>query len=324
MTRASLGTACVLGLRGHRQEAPPTTAYLMVGENCRFDCGFCPQGRSSRGKKGRLARVIWPPVPTAQAAERIAEAYHRGALRRACLQVVHGPGYREHLKTVLATLSSVCGIPISVSTSLSSPEQAHDLYSSGAASLALPLDAATPDLFAGVKSGGKEEWHRRLALLEELARRYPGQVTTHLIVGLGESEREALELIDRLVTAGVTVGLFAFTPASGTPLAGHPAPALDSYRRVQIGQYLLARGYISPDDLLFAPDQGRLMAIRGAGDLFPALAGGDAFRTTGCPDCNRPYYNESPGQIPYNYPRPLSPAEASEAVRAAGLEGIDE
>ena len=47
----------------------------------------------------------------------------------------------------------------------------------------------------------------------------------------------------------------------------------------------------------------------------------EAFRTSGCPGCNRPYYNERPGQIPYNYPRPPTPAELADAV-AMALDGV--
>ena len=44
------------------------------------------------------------------------------------------------------------------------------------------------------------------------------------------------------------------------------------------------------------------------------LADGDAFRTPGCPDCNRPFYNEHPGGPMYNYPRPLTLAETCQAI----------
>jgi biotin synthase-related radical SAM superfamily protein len=49
-------------------------------------------------------------------------------------------------------------------------------------------------------------------------------------------------------------------------------------------------------------------------DLAETLADGVAFQTSGCPDCNRPFYNERPGGPLYNYPRPLTPAEVSRAV----------
>jgi biotin synthase len=44
------------------------------------------------------------------------------------------------------------------------------------------------------------------------------------------------------------------------------------------------------------------------------LAGGEAFRTSGCPGCNRPFYNERPGGTIYNYARPLSAKEAQQAI----------
>jgi len=41
---------------------------------------------------------------------------------------------------------------------------------------------------------------------------------------------------------------------------------------------------------------------------------GEPFQTCGCPDCNRPFYNERPGGVMYNYPRPLTPVEARRAM----------
>ncbi|QJW48785.1 hypothetical protein HA075_26170 [bacterium BFN5] len=49
------------------------------------------------------------------------------------------------------------------------------------------------------------------------------------------------------------------------------------------------------------------------------LADGAAFETSGCPDCNRPYYNERPGGVMYNYPRPLNQTEAEQALAESQL-----
>jgi biotin synthase-related radical SAM superfamily protein len=59
----------------------------------------------------------------------------------------------------------------------------------------------------------------------------------------------------------------------------------------------------------------------GRPDLARTLADGVAFQTSGCPDCNRPFYNERPGGPLYNYPRPLTPAEASKAITELALVG---
>ena len=42
---------------------------------------------------------------------------------------------------------------------------------------------------------------------------------------------------------------------------------------------------------------------------------GQAFQTSGCPGCNRPYYNERPGRTMFNYPRPLTPEESLQIWR---------
>jgi biotin synthase len=39
--------------------------------------------------------------------------------------------------------------------------------------------------------------------------------------------------------------------------------------------------------------------------------------TTGCKECNRPYYNERPGQIPYNYPYKPTEEEIQKAIEEA-------
>jgi biotin synthase len=39
---------------------------------------------------------------------------------------------------------------------------------------------------------------------------------------------------------------------------------------------------------------------------------GEPFLTSGCPSCNRPYYNEKPSGPIYNYPRGLSLEELEE------------
>jgi biotin synthase-related radical SAM superfamily protein len=53
--------------------------------------------------------------------------------------------------------------------------------------------------------------------------------------------------------------------------------------------------------------------------LAEVLANGHAFYTCGCPDCNRPYYNDHPGRLLYNYHRPLTPAELTAAFQESGL-----
>ncbi len=45
------------------------------------------------------------------------------------------------------------------------------------------------------------------------------------------------------------------------------------------------------------------------------LKDGKAFETSGCSDCNLPYYNERPGGTIYNYARPLAQHEIEKAIQ---------
>lgn len=46
---------------------------------------------------------------------------------------------------------------------------------------------------------------------------------------------------------------------------------------------------------------------------------GKAFETSGCPDCNRPYYNESPRGVIFNYYRLLVAGEIRQAILESGV-----
>lgn len=312
--KLSAGTAAVAGLKTGKLEAPPTTAYIMLGEKCRNNCRFCAQSRESKAKDNLLSRVTWPDFSAAEAVAAVAGCFAEGSLRRACLQVVDsGDSYAATL-VALAKLKAKSGVPVCVSCRLETVEEAKLLIAAGADRVSLALDAATPELFAAAKGG---DWSAKRRLLGECAKALPGRVSTHLIVGLGETEAEMVQIIAALLAEGVSAGLFAFTPVRGTAWGDRPAPPLGQYRRVQVAHYLLKKNF-SQDVIKFAGGRIQEFAVP---DLTAALDGGKAFETSGCPDCNRPYYNERPGGVMYNYPRPLSEQEFHAALADCGLKG---
>ena len=327
MINVSSGTATVLGLSEAFIDAPPTTAYLLVGKRCERDCSFCTQARSSRAPAQTLSRVIWPPYEEKKTFSALKEAYKRGKIQRACLQVTVSPGYLSRAEEIIAQLK---GIPICASVVVSNLDRVAQLLDSGLEIVGLSLDAANEELYRHVKGGS---FHRALDLIEEAAKRFPGRIATHLIVGLGETEEEVVSLIQRLHDWGVIVALFAFTPNPGTALENQPAPPLSSYRRIQIARHLIVEGLGRAEEFVF-PSGSVLTGSRRDKDspegrildfgleehkLSDTLKDGRAFRTSGCPDCNRPYYNERPGGPLYNYPRPLTPTEIQQAMREANL-----
>jgi len=309
----SAGSAGVLGLHRLRQTDAPTTAYLMIGERCACNCRFCAQARHSTARAHYLSRVVWPLYPLETALGAVAQAFERHEIQRCCLQVTAAPGGFRHTVTAVDRLRALSAIPISTSIVVSGLDEMAALLEHGADRVTLALDAACERVYADAKGSG---WSPRLGLLREAAARFPGRIGTHLIVGLGETEREMASALQRLVDWQVGVGLFAFTPVIGTTWQDRPAPPLRAYRRIQAARYLMALGICRVEDLTFSPSGQIVSYGLGSDRLLELLRDGRAFQTAGCTGCNRPYYNERPGGMMYNYPRPLTTAEAAAAASA--------
>jgi biotin synthase len=80
-------------------------------------------------------------------------------------------------------------------------------------------------------------------------------------------------------------------------------PSLESYRRVQLARYLIVKGLARFDSIKFDKD-GKITGFGLANQVLkPAIESAEPFLTSGCKDCNRPFYNEKPSGPIYNYPK---------------------
>jgi biotin synthase len=241
----------------------------------------------------------------------------RGDIVRGCLQVTTFPGYFQHTLGVVQQLRAITSIPICVCIVLSSLDDIRSLLQCGAQRVTLALDAACERVYAQAKG---YQWRSRLDLLRQAAQVFPGRIGTHLIVGLGETEQEMSAILQEMVDRRVTVGLFSFTPVAGTSWGWRSPPGLSSYRRIQAARFLLTTEACRVTGFGF--QLGGQITSYGIGpqQLRSLLADGRAFQTAGCSGCNRPYYNERPGRVMYNYPRPLSAEEREAAISAVVAE----
>jgi biotin synthase-related radical SAM superfamily protein len=323
--RVSTGSAIVLGLLRGKLDAKPTTMYLLTcrKEKCSANCGFCPQARESKGRADMLSRVTWPTFPTRQVVDGIERNARGGAIKRVCIQSLNYPEVFDEVLLLVREIRSRVTVPISVSCQPLNPEKMKSLADAGVNRISIALDAATEKLFDNVKGrniGGPYRWERQRRALNEAVEVFgEGSVSTHLIVGLGETEKEVCQTIQWCVDSGVYPGLFAFTPIPGTALENNPQPSLNHYRRVQLAHYLLTHRETRFENMAF--DSNSCLTNFGISkeQLLEVIDTGEAFLTSGCPGCNRPYYNERPGGPLYNYPRQLRPEEIGEAKRMLGF-----
>lgn len=315
--RVSVGTAIILGLLKGKLDAEPTTAYLMTYKagKCTANCGFCPQARGSKSSTELLSRVSWPSFPTSNVLAAIGDAPKQGKIKRVCIQALNYPSVFVHLEALVKEIKKHAAIPVSVSCQPLNRENIQQLAKAGVNRLGIALDAATEALFNKVKGEGVRgpySWETQFSMLSEAIAVFgKGNVSTHVIVGLGETEKEATQIIQKCVEMGVLPALFAFTPIRGTTLENSSPPSLEAYRRVQFARYLMVEGAMRFEDLCFDKEDRITSFGLKEQTLTSVIEGGLPFLTSGCPDCNRPFYNEKPSGPIYNYPRKPSCDESA-------------
>jgi biotin synthase-related radical SAM superfamily protein len=316
--RVSIGSAIVLGIQEGKLDCAPTTAYLMTyrAGKCLANCGFCPQARRSYGRADMLSRVSWPKYLTEIVFEGIERAFKSAKIRRVCIQALNYPEVFADLLVLVEAIRSTAGVPASISCQPLNRRNLRELAAAGAERIGIPLDAATKEIFDKVKGcsvGGPYSWEKQFELLSEAIEFFgKGKVSTHLITGLGETEREMVGIIQKCVDMTVLPALFAFTPIPGTALQNRPQPLMQGYRRIQFARHLVLHGLARYEDMNF-DEQGRLAGFGVSMRILKRIARtGEPFLTSGCPDCNRPYYNEKPSGPIYNFPREPRESELSE------------
>jgi len=319
--RVSSGSAMVLGLMGGRLDAAPTTIYTLTyyRGKCSANCGFCPQAKTSSSRADMLSRVTWPAFPTERVLLKIAQAAEEKTIQRVCVQALNYPTVFDDVIALAREIRLRSELPLSVSCQPLNRKQMERLKRTGVERVSIALDAATKEIFDKVKGASTQSpytWEKQSRALKEAVEVFGRSfVYTHLMVGLGETEREMTQTIQWCVDSDVYPSLFAFTPIRGTALGNHPQPSIKTYRRVQIASYLLIHGKTRFESMRFDAD-GRLLGFGvSKEELKHVINTGNPFLTSGCPGCNRPYYNEKPSGPLYNYPRPLTPNELNEVER---------
>ena len=294
--RLSYGTAVKMGLHRGKMLAEPTTAYVMLGETCKSNCSFCAQRRDAR-KENYLSRIIWPEYSV----EVLKEI---NGFSRICFQTLD---YDNVVDDLLVILPMIPNIPVSVSIVPIPREDMVKLKNAGVQIISIALDAAKEEIFTKVKGaevGNRFTWKGHWKALRDVISIF-GTANTHLIVGLGESDEDLVKVMLSLKKENITTALFSFTPVQGGA-----QPDVGRYRVIQLARFLIYRGY---KDFLKL-ENGKISKIMVPEREKKSVERGLPFLTSGCPGCNRPFYNERPGGIIYNYPRKMRGNEIKDAL----------
>ncbi len=284
---------------------------LHYEEGCLGRCHFCGLSKSRReGPRGKtFIRVDWPLYLLEEILEK---SKAKDQINRVCISMVTHPKALDDTLYVTRRFKEETDLSISVlvsPTMIRKEDSLTAMKSAGADRVGIAIDAATPELFDQLRGkgvGGPHQWDHYWKVVQ-MATSVFGKfcVGIHLIVGLGETEKEMVKAIQQGQDMGAHTHLFSFFPEKGSPMEKCSPPSPGQYRRIQLARWIINEGLGSASQMKF-DKSGRLIDF--GMDIDPLILIGEPFMTSGCPGrdgkvaCNRPYGNERPSGPIRNFP----------------------
>jgi len=291
---------------------------LTYPEGCRANCAYCGLARHREAERDyadrNFIRVDWPAVPLDTVIDIVARDAAASPFHRMCISMITHPRSDHDTVSVLKRWTEridPSAIPVSI---LSNPttmtrDDVERLHQLGADIFTVALDAATPAIFDRTRGKGVQSphtWAKYWEILMDARDVFgPQKFGAHIIIGMGETEQQALSLVQRLVDLGGHSHMFCFFPEKGSLMDHLPATPRDQWRRVQLGRYLIDYRAVRVEQMSF-DSEGRVTGFGiPQGELDAVIDAGIAFRTSGCPGkfaedisaCDRPYGDSPPSNI---------------------------
>ena len=319
--RISTAAAIALGLKSGRvyRDAHCGCVNLLehYPQGCFANCVYCGLARERPGvpEDNTFIRVAWPLYPTQLVADKIAERERDGKIGRVCVSQVQDHRANDDLIEIVNRVHRAApAVPLSalVSATLLDENWLRRIQATGVDIIGIGLDAATEAVFnqtRGRDVRSPHDWNHHWRIIRAARELYgPMNVNCHIIVGLGESDRDLVNLFARLHAEQIAGYLFSFNPEPGSAMQTNPRQPIRRWRRVQLAKFLIENDRLSPDAIQF-DDDGNMANINSPGQILSeAIEAGFAFMTNGCPDrrgnmtCNRPYGSYRPGEEFRDYP----------------------
>jgi biotin synthase len=318
----STAAALTLGIMSgkmHRCECTRCLNLLLTyPEGCRANCAYCGLARHREAERDyadrNFIRVDWPAVPLDRTIDIVARDGEKTPFHRMCISMITHPRSDEDTVTVLKKWTARIEpktLPVSI---LSNPttmtrEDVKRLHQLGADIFTVALDAATPEIFDRTRGKGVQSphsWRKYWEILMDAREIFgPRKFGAHIIVGMGETEHDVLQLVQKLVDLGGHSHMFCFFPEKGSLMDHLPATPREQWRRVQLARYLIDYRGVRVESMRF-DDAGRVIHYGVPESEMQTVVGeGIAFRTSGCPGkfrddvsaCDRPYGDSPPSNI---------------------------
>jgi len=338
----STAAAITLGLVAGKMHRTACTHCLNLlvtyPEGCRANCAYCGLARHREEARDyadrNFIRVDWPTARYDEVIERVQAGADRGQFQRMCISMITHPDSNADTFVLLEKwVRAVPQVPVSI---LSNPttlekEDLIRMRDLGADIFTVALDAVTPEIFERTRGKGVDSPHKYehyWRAIEWAAEIYgPEKFGAHLIGGMGETEREILEVAQKIRDMGGHNHMFAFFPEKGSLMEDWPPVDRGQWRRVQLARYIIDYAGGNFRDMRF-DEEGRVVEYGvPQAKLESLISSGVPFQTSGCPGkednisaCNRPFGDSSPTDI-LSFPFALKKRDVSKIQQQ--LDGKD-
>ncbi|MBS7643818.1 radical SAM protein [Candidatus Bathyarchaeota archaeon] len=298
---------------------------MQYSDGCKANCAYCGQAREIPGGSDckNLIRVEWPSYRLSEVIARTQLV--KSDVERICISMITHPKAPKDLLTILNEVHRSVDLPISVliTPTLIAKDLMYEIKNAGADKIGIAVDAATPQLFyrlRGKPVRSPHSWRRYIeGLIDAVSIMGNGNVGCHLIVGLGETEKEMVSAFQMVYNLGARTHLFSFFPEPNSALETKPQPPISQYRRLQLARFLIDESISHFENMKF-DKLGRIINFGIDEDMLDrVIESGKPFETSGCPGCNRPFANERPGQPIRNFPFPLTKDDIEEVKQQIWL-----
>jgi biotin synthase len=287
---------------------------LTYNEGCSARCAYCGLSKNRPGQytKKSFIRVTWPEYRLDEIIEAISTRQNR--VKRICISMLtNGRAVMDTIE-ICKRLRSAFDIPVSllISPTILKYEELEEFKAAGADKIGVAIDLATEGLFdryRGNGVNGPHKWDRYWQCLADSLKIFgEGNAGSHFMTGMGETEREMCEAIQRVKDMGGNTHLFSFFPEVNSPMSDHPMPPMAQYRRIQVARYLIDKSMADISRFVF-DDSGQIIEFGlSSTDMERLIETGEPFRTSGCTGydglvaCNLPFANSRPGPDIRNFP----------------------
>jgi biotin synthase-related radical SAM superfamily protein len=318
--RISMASAIALRFRSGRFnrdfEFGGINLLLNYEDGCRSDCGYCGLARTRPGtyEDKSFIRVEWPLVRTDELVDRMAA--RQDTMTRLCISMVtHPHAYRDTLDMTGRIVARVeAPLSILVAPPTLNRTKLDRFKSAGVDMIGIGLDAVTEDLFRRIRTdvpagGAGLSWAKYWEVVNDAREIFgPWKVNCHTLVGLGETDRDLIDIFTRLRDRQIFSYLFCFNPEPDSRMADHPKSPLRRWRRIQLAKHLIETEGFDAAQFDFDADDN-LAVLDGDTEVVErSVASGIPFMTNGCPGaggepgCTRPYGSYRPSEPFRDFP----------------------